>query len=614
MSIFEKNMEAFQLYKTKFYNLLTEYQHKEEKEQVLEKIETLQARDGSNVLSVVKDGQTYRLNSMYRPQAEAEKWCEQYEFQNLRMNILMFGIGNGIFVKKMLEHINSDATVYLYEPCVDIFLHTLSEVDFTEIIKNPRILFYFGGLNENELFFDLSGSTHWSNLLTQLDCCHPGYKKLFTKEYNQFCDWITDCDVTEMVNRNTGVFFAKAFTQNALNNLSYVLDSNQINEYIGTFPENMPAIIVSAGPSLDKNIEELKKAKGKALIMVVDTAVRRMLEKNVPFDCMVTVDPRKPSEYMKLPGCKDIPLFCGLESNYEIMDYHEGRKIWFLDSGVYLTKLYAKHQKQFVVPATGGSVATAALSVCATLKFRKIILVGQDLAYDGEFTHAGGEISGIKNEESTVCMLEGINGEMVKSRGDWKMYLEWFEKNIERLKDEVEVIDATEGGALIHGTTVMTLEKAINTYCKEEVDVTGMLLGKEPTFISNREEIKKELLHIEKEFSGIYSKAKKAVYNVDKALKILKKDPESMAIDKYTKEILKINKFVGKQRVYEILDQYIEEGAINAMEKINVMSGDEWEDRRLTLISTKELYQVVADAVEEMQPMIDEALERIKAQ
>lgn len=614
MGMFEKNMETFKLHKGRFYNLLTEYQNRKDKELSLDKIETLQARDGSNILSVVKDGQTFRLNSMYRPQAEAEKWCEQYEFNNLRMNILMFGIGNGIFVRKMLEQVSSDAMVYLYEPCVEIFLHALSEEDFTEIIADPRILFYFGGLNEKELYFDLSGRTHWSNLLTQLDCCHPGYKKVFPKEYNQFCDWITECDTIEVINKNTGVFFAESLTRNALYNLSFVLESNQIEEYIGKFEEDTPAIIVAAGPSLDKNIEELRRAEGKAFIMAVDTAVRRMVKENIRFDCMVSVDPKKPARYMKLPECKDVPLFCGLESNFRIMDYHEGKKIWFRDSGYYLTKLYEKYRKKFVMPATGGSVATAALSICAALQFRKIILVGQDLAYDGEITHAGGEISGIKNEKMTTCMVEGINGGMVKSRGDWKMYLEWFEKNIERLKDETEVIDATEGGALIHGTTIMTLREAVDAYCKKEADISKIILDQKPTFVSKREEIKKELCHIEKEFRGIADKAKQAVDNVNKALEIIEQNPESLEIDKYTKEIVKANNFVGKQRVYEILDQYIEEEAIKAMEKINVMSGDEWEDRRLTLVSAGKLYQTMVDAIQEMQPMIEEAIERIKAQ
>ena len=40
---------------------------------------------------------------------------------------------------------------------------------------------------------------------------------------------------------------------------------------------DVPAIIVAAGPSLNKNVQELKQAKGKALILVVDAALRAVV-------------------------------------------------------------------------------------------------------------------------------------------------------------------------------------------------------------------------------------------------------------------------------------------------------------------------------------------------
>ena len=47
-------------------------------------------------------------------------------------------------------------------------------------------------------------------------------------------------------------------------------------------------------------------------------------------------------------------------------------------------------------------MATAAFSVCVALQFKRVILVGQDLAYEGNITHAGGQVSGLRN------LAEGI--------------------------------------------------------------------------------------------------------------------------------------------------------------------------------------------------------------
>ncbi len=583
-----------------------------EQKPVLDRIETSIARDGSPVLTVEKGGTTYRLNSMYRPQAEAEKWCDQYAFQNLRMNILMFGMGNGIFVRSMLKRVGTDSKIFLYEPSMEIFFHVLSELDLSEYITNPNILFYFEGVNEKDFYVDLRGRTHWSNLSTQIDCNHPGYDKLFPKEYKKFRDWITECDVTEVVNRNTGVFFAQSLTSNALKNLAYVPQARQVDDYINAFPHDMPAIVVSAGPSLDKNIEELRRAEGKAFIMATDTAVRHLLEKGIAFDCMVTVDPKKPAYYMNLPECRQIPLICGLEANNEILDYHQGQKIWFRDSGNYLFNLYEKYKKVFQMPSTGGSVATSALSICVALHFHKVVLIGQDLAYGGEFTHAGGKVSHIKNEATTACMLEGIDGKPVKSRGDWKMYLDWFEKYIERLPEGYEVIDATEGGALIHGSTLMTLREVIDTYCKESVDIAGIFAGTEPSFSAYQKEIKADLFHLEKEFRNISYKAGQAAETVKKALALMDREPDSLKLNDYTREITKANQFIEKQNAYQLLDQYIESRSIDIVGEINVLSGDEIQDRRDTMDRAGRLYQVIIDAVEELEPEVKKAMDRIR--
>ena len=53
-------------------------------------------------------------------------------------------------------------------------------------------------------------------------------------------------------------------------------------------------ILVSAGPSLNKNIMELKKAKNKAFIVATDTAVKPLLKAGIEPDLMVMVDGEKP--------------------------------------------------------------------------------------------------------------------------------------------------------------------------------------------------------------------------------------------------------------------------------------------------------------------------------
>lgn len=49
------------------------------------------------------------------------------------------------------------------------------------------------------------------------------------------------------------------------------------------------------------------------------------------------------------------------------------------------------------------------------------------------------------------------------------LYRKWFESQIVRYP-RLDVIDATEGGAKIEGSEIMTLKEAIERECKTDID------------------------------------------------------------------------------------------------------------------------------------------------
>ena len=302
--------------------------------------------------------------------------------------------------------------------------------------------------------------------------------------------------------------------ENALPNIAHIQNSNHLKELVGILSKDMPAFVVSAGPSLEKNAEELKRAKGRALIIAVDTAVRHLEKRGIEYDCIVTVDPEKPTEYFTdAPGCREKPLFCGMSSNKGILAFHQGRKIWH-SGDIILARLYQKYGIEVADGTAGGSVATLALLIAVNLGTKKVILVGQDLAYGDSGSHVGGEQSSIKGEQNQNIWVDGIDGNQVRTRWDWKYYKEWFEEAIQ-VQDNLELIDATEGGALIHGSKVMKLSEAIDKYCTKEFDFEKVLEGIPPTFDEKQYgEVRKTLLHIEKEMKNIHSRAQKRKWAV----------------------------------------------------------------------------------------------------
>lgn len=605
MSFYEKNKEVME---ERYSEIIERIQTEISSEY---QVKSIVARDGNHALVVEKDGETYRLNSAYRPLSEAKKWADQYEFQNIDINIFMFGFGNGIFVRELLRRAHKDANIFLWEPDASIFHVVVEEEDLSDIFADERLQFYIGKDGLMELKEALSYSVGWHNISTQIRCSHICYNKLYGDEYNQFFDALDYTNSMVKVKRDTNVHFAHTAVTNVIENLRYIRKSNFITEFIGKIPEGVPAIVVAAGPSLDKNIELLRKAKGKSLIIATDTAVKILEAKKIPYDCMVTIDPAKPTWYLAdYPGCKDVPLFCNAESEKDILKFHTGRKIWMAGS-VYIDNLYNSLGLLFPQNNTGGSVATAGAMVAYHLGLKNIILIGQDLAYTGEHTHAGGYDNHVMNEEKFIEMVDGIDGGKVKTRGDWIVYRDWFEEFIKE-HDNVTVIDATEGGALIHGSKVMTFQKAIDTYCDGKEFLIDQFMEQLPATFDTLDYsiVQEQILAMEKGFANILYKSKEGKKSAEEFLEAGNK-LSAKKHDRLLKEIRKANNFIERQAGYELLDMYTFELTLSELRDVNQITGNPIVDEQNSVKSALAIYDGFICAVEELSDTLKEALQEV---
>lgn len=89
----------------------------------------------------------------------------------------------------------------------------------------------------------------------------------------------------------------------------------------------------------------------------------------------------------------------------------------------------------------------------------------------------------------------------------------WYEKTIGECKEYVKdfrVINATEGGAKIEGTEIMTLREAIAETCTKEVDIASCLDNIQPMLNErNRAWAIEYLLSIPKQFETLKKETQK---------------------------------------------------------------------------------------------------------
>lgn len=610
MNYFDMNLKEIQECKPGLYKKL---KHKiVQREYDLSKFNILDAKDGEKIVEIKNDNDKVRLNSIYSPKKEAEKWIKQFKFNDLNISVIMFGIVNGIYARLIVNNLKGDEIAIFFEPDLSLFIYCITNFDMTDILGDYRTKIFIKNVNDDEFYFCLQRYINAVMISTQIVCAYPKLENIYESEALKF-----KTDIKEKYRLEIVLTYAlkeeyKAGIQNAIKNLHFIKKSNYSQEFVGCLPENVPVIIVCSGPSLDKNIGDLKKAYGKSVILVVDTAVKYMIQNKVNFDAIVTIDMLLSMKHLENKKSINYPIFATIKSNNMVLENNKSRKIWMITSD-FMAEIYKKSDLGYPEWTTGGSVATDAFELAEKFGTKRIILVGQDLAFSDEKTHAGGVVD-YSNEynEDDIAYVEGINGQQIKTRGDWLRFLYWFNGKIAELENNIEVIDATEGGAKIQGTRIMKLSEAIDKYCCEKFEFSDIITNMPPTFSQKTyASVKKNIMHMENELMEIKVKSQFGIKLSEQMIYLLSNDK----VDKDRKyicinKIKEINKYIEEQLVYILIRDYVEANIHDSME-INCFSGNKKNDEIKSFELSKQTFEVIINVVNEIMPIMKEEFQKL---
>ena len=422
------------------------------------------------LLQVKKDGQEIVLGTHYDENKRAQNWIKDMKALPEYSTVLIIGLGNAHYLQELLRATSEHLNILLYEPCVEIFQKILEEINITEVFENRPVALLVKGVNEEELIPVMYKWLTNETLPFFRTKILPGYDKLFPGEIKEFLGIVKRTLLEMKTAQNTLAFFGNFYARNVIGNAKQVLKSHTINQLSGLIPHDRPAIVIAAGPSLKKNINDLKEAEGRAFLIAVDTALKPLIAADIIPDVFVTVDGNKPVELFEEQGIWDIPMLLSADVNNEVVRRHIGKKIFYYNGEEFIQKLYLNNQISCSSLPSGGSVSNSAFSLAERLGFETIILVGQDLAYTGNRSHMEGTFSEEEIQRKQVnatAMVEDQNGNMVPTQPNMLMFLQWFEDRI-KARPELKVIDATEGGARKKGAQIMTLKKAIQETCPDD--------------------------------------------------------------------------------------------------------------------------------------------------
>lgn len=571
--IYDRNLEVLKEKYSEIYTKLSLYS-RDEKKVIIDK-----SIQEENILAVWKDQHLYYLNSRYNDKKYAENWIKKYD--NIRYNemFFVFGVANFSCVKMLASKLHDNNILMLYEPDIEIFIEALYIVDITQLLRKNNILLCVKGINdklfENFLLFFMN----YSNMKLLNFCALLNYENLYEEECKKVIDAIkVRCEEIVTI-RNTDILFCKEFVENDLDNCNDMVEQYSMNELKKSFGkitilEDIPVFIVSAGPSLDKNIKELKVVEDKGFIIAVDTALRALLDNNIKPDLVVTVDSHKPIILFAHKYFYDIPLVECSTSNSKIRYIHNGKRIYFHSGNIFMKDLYDKlHEEDFQCLETGGSVANNAFSLAHVLGFKKIILVGQDLAYPNNKQHVKGAYLGAEKNIDTSNLkyfeVEDVYGNKVMTEPNMQLYRNWFESQIVRYP-YLKVIDATEGGAKINGTEIMTLKEAIERECKIRVDKEFINTIDKAFNVDEVEMLKKEIDGMEYKLEEIKKELKNGIRKYEKLGELFRRNKTgTKEFQNLIENIGQIVKMIDEEPMMGIVSRYNKEQEYDILDKVN---------------------------------------------
>lgn len=319
--------------------------------------------------------------------------------------------------------------------------------------------------------------------------CSPNYDKLFLDDYNKVLAIVHDLVHVQKVHENTVRFFAEEWQRNFILNLFYAFDDIPFKALEECF--DVPVVVASGGPSLTKQIPLLKKIRKHVLLVSSGSTINTLLNCGLEPDFVVTIDGHinnyKHFESIELKRTK---MIYSLLHHEKILEKINQRSIFFIPSAPPELKSYAEKLLHKEVPDIfgGASVAVYALSMAYHISSGPIALIGQDLAYTDNKTHAEynknfRKVDETYMKERGMFYTEGYDGEQVLTDYPFLTMKHNFEKLLQTFPQPERIYNCTEGGAKIAGYQQLSFQE----FCERYIDAGKTTAMFDVNLYSNRD-------------------------------------------------------------------------------------------------------------------------------
>ncbi|EPS1177052.1 6-hydroxymethylpterin diphosphokinase MptE-like protein [Campylobacter coli] len=388
--------------------------------------------------------------------------------------VCIYGIGNALLIKKLAKHYKH---LFVFESEIELFILALSVIDLSEELKVYKIVLFDCVAKDLEIqiamIFDQQSILEYLSLYEMFISSHYylKYYEISILSLNELC--IKSASVA-IRNADITCFLPLLTHGQFLQNIPSMLESIPFQRILSQRKNKFDnAIVVSAGPSLTKQLSLLKAYQDKAVIFCADGALSMLEKKGIVPDYVTNLDFTDLA--MKFFQNKEnlkqsiIALECATHPNVVRSLNAENCMIVLRNKALY----QRFNLNDFGYIDTGTHVSHFSYTLALALGFKNIIMIGQDLAFDEEGnSHSKGfdfgeKFSGEENIDKLKVPAYGGKGEVLThiTWNDYRIKLEYlFACNDQKAK----FYNATEGGARINFTEELSFKECCEKLLTKE--------------------------------------------------------------------------------------------------------------------------------------------------
>ncbi len=452
---------------------------------------------------------------------DVEDWLQKHS--NLAegsYDIVMYGLGLTHHLAKLIAQ-SSALNFYIIEPEIDLFIQVLKVIELEELLEHPQVKLVEVG-NDNETFARFHNLFNTYSEHKSIEVYIPYYAEIDIDSMKEFYKLNYMYKEDKILKFSYENLFGTQPYRNSIRNIEAMIRADSIkvlkNKYV-----DCTALIVGAGPSLEKDVELIKQYYDKMLIIAAGSSIQSLLHYGIRPHFIVSMDPGEangrvfcevdtsniplvftPTIYDQILNNKFLRLFYAFFNDNSITDY-----------------LFSDKEIDYRLDSTV-TVTGTAIQVARYLGAKVIVLAGQDLSFPNDNYYAQGAGHGDMNDLNKKIKLsdmeiENVQGGVNRTNYSMKIALENIESLLSTMRD-VQFINTSSLGARIKGADFIPFA------------VMGRQLSDAPYNFSNLSNISKELTIGNENYDILLSKLVNLtqifegfIFNNEKSLKIIKK-------------------------------------------------------------------------------------------